>query len=329
MTSRPLLTRVAELMVMTGPMAQVGCARASSTVTCASCSFVRPRKGPPEAVTTSLRTSARVPAARHWKSAACSESTGMIWPGLASAFTSGPPTMSDSLLASARVRPASRAARVGARPMEPVMPFSTVWLSEAASWVAASGPARISGSGSAVPYSPLRASRRAGTASSRATATVRTRSRRACSARRAIRPPLADRPVTRKRSGLRSTRSMAWVPIDPVDPRTTTSLGPSPATGSKARCGSARRAGLSLIPPLLPQRTGAWTGCPPTAPSWGALGVLLGGQPWPGVPGVTRSCDGRSRVRTVPEWCRRSRGPRPRGRRCPAPATRRCPRGRP
>ena len=61
MTSRPLLTRVAELIVMTGPMAQVGCARASSTVTSASSAFVRPRKGPPEAVTTSLRTSARVP----------------------------------------------------------------------------------------------------------------------------------------------------------------------------------------------------------------------------------------------------------------------------
>lgn len=60
MTSRPLLTRVAELIVMTGPIAQVGCARASSTVTWASSCFVRPRKGPPEAVTTSLRTSARV-----------------------------------------------------------------------------------------------------------------------------------------------------------------------------------------------------------------------------------------------------------------------------
>ena len=36
MTSRPLLTRVAELTVMTGPMAQVGWARASSGVTSAS-----------------------------------------------------------------------------------------------------------------------------------------------------------------------------------------------------------------------------------------------------------------------------------------------------
>ena len=38
MTSRPLLTRVAELVVMTGPMAQVGCASACSGVTSASSS---------------------------------------------------------------------------------------------------------------------------------------------------------------------------------------------------------------------------------------------------------------------------------------------------
>ena len=35
----------------------------------------------------------------------------MIWPGLARSCTSGPPAISDSLLASARVRPASSAAR--------------------------------------------------------------------------------------------------------------------------------------------------------------------------------------------------------------------------
>ncbi|ARX86823.1 hypothetical protein SMD44_06300 [Streptomyces alboflavus] len=255
MTSRPLLTRVAEFTVMTGPIAQVGCASASAGVTFARSAFVRPRKGPPDAVTTSLRTSARVPAASAWKSAACSESTGMIWPGLASALTSGPPTISDSLLASASVWPASRAARVGARPIDPVMPLRTVWQcaeSVAATCVAASGPATISGSGSPVPYSSRRASRRAGTTSSRATATVRTRSCLACSARRPTRPPAADRAVTRKRSGLRSTRSMAWVPIEPVEPRMTMSRGPSVPTGSKTRCGSARGAGLSLMPPLWP-----------------------------------------------------------------------------
>ena len=44
MTSRPLLTRVAEFVVMTGPMAQVGWARACSGVT--SCELVPPH--PPE-----------------------------------------------------------------------------------------------------------------------------------------------------------------------------------------------------------------------------------------------------------------------------------------
>lgn len=267
MTSRPLLTRVAEFTVMTGPMAQVGCARASAGVTSASSAFVRPRNGPPEAVTTSLRTSARVPEARAWKRAACSESTGMIWPGFATAFTSGPPTMSDSLLASARVRPASRAARVGARPMEPVMPLRTVWHreeSEAASSVAASGPARISGRGSPAPYAAVRASRSAGTTSRRATATVRTRRRCACSASSSTLPPAAESPVTRKRSGLRRTRSMAWVPIEPVDPRITTSRAPS--TGSKTRCGSARGAGLSLIPPLWPHPVSGRTARPTDDP---------------------------------------------------------------
>lgn len=42
MTSSPLLTKVAELMVITGPMAQVGCASASAGVTFASSAFVRP-----------------------------------------------------------------------------------------------------------------------------------------------------------------------------------------------------------------------------------------------------------------------------------------------
>ena len=80
-TSRPLLTRVAELIVMTGPIAQVGCAMACSGVTSASSARVRPRNGPPLAVSTSRRTSSARPPTRHWASAECSESTGTIWPG--------------------------------------------------------------------------------------------------------------------------------------------------------------------------------------------------------------------------------------------------------
>ena len=57
MTSRPLLTRVAELIVTTGPMSHVGWASACSGVTSASSARVRPRNGPPLAVSTSRRTS--------------------------------------------------------------------------------------------------------------------------------------------------------------------------------------------------------------------------------------------------------------------------------
>ena len=63
-TSSPLLTRVAELIVMTGPMAQVGWASACSGVTSASSSRDRPRNGPPLAVRTSRRTSSARAAAQ-------------------------------------------------------------------------------------------------------------------------------------------------------------------------------------------------------------------------------------------------------------------------
>lgn len=56
MTSSPLFTRVAELIVMTGPIDQVGWASAISGVTSARSARFLPRKGPPLAVTTSLRT---------------------------------------------------------------------------------------------------------------------------------------------------------------------------------------------------------------------------------------------------------------------------------
>ena len=46
-------------------------------------SRVRPRNGPPLAVSTSRRTSSARPPRRHCASALCSESTGTIWPGLA------------------------------------------------------------------------------------------------------------------------------------------------------------------------------------------------------------------------------------------------------
>ena len=60
-----------------GPMFQVGCASASSGVTFVSSSRVRPRNGPPLAVSTRLSGS---PSCAHWKSAECSLSTGISAP---------------------------------------------------------------------------------------------------------------------------------------------------------------------------------------------------------------------------------------------------------
>ncbi len=118
---------------------------ACSGVTSASSARVRPRNGPPLAVSTSRRTSSARPPTRHWARAECSESTGTICPGAAAAVTSGPPMISDSLLARARLCPARSAARVGASPTAPVIPLRTTSQARPASSVAASGPARTSG----------------------------------------------------------------------------------------------------------------------------------------------------------------------------------------
>ena len=74
-SSSPLLTSVAELVVITRPMAQVGWARACSGVTSRICSRDQPRNGPPLAVRMSRSTSAALPPRRHWAIAECSEST--------------------------------------------------------------------------------------------------------------------------------------------------------------------------------------------------------------------------------------------------------------
>ena len=139
-TSSPLLTRVAELVVITLPIAKLGWASACSGVTAASSARDRPRNGPPLAVSTRRRTSSAEPARRLWAIALCSESTGTIWPGRARSRTSGPPMMSDSLLASASVVPASSAASVGRSPTAPVMPLRTTSQAIAAASVEASSP---------------------------------------------------------------------------------------------------------------------------------------------------------------------------------------------
>ncbi|CAI8337071.1 MAG: Uncharacterised protein [Cellulomonadaceae bacterium TMED98] len=137
MTSRPLLTNVAELVVTTRPIFQVGWASASAGVISISWSLVLPRNGPPLAVRTSFATSCHAPAISAWARAECSESTGTICPGAALSVTSVPPTIKLSLLASANVAPVSNTARVGSNPTDPVMPLTTTsastrWISSTA-----------------------------------------------------------------------------------------------------------------------------------------------------------------------------------------------------
>src|SRR6516165_5609424 len=150
-TSSPLLTRVAELIVITGPMFQVGWASACSGVMPASSARSRPRNGPPLAVSTSRATSPPLPQRSHCAIAECSESTGTIWPGAASPATSGPPVISDSLLARASTRPARNAASVAARPLNPVTALSTTSAGQAATSAMASAPARTVGNGAPPP----------------------------------------------------------------------------------------------------------------------------------------------------------------------------------
>ncbi|CAH0327639.1 hypothetical protein SRABI128_06306 [Microbacterium sp. Bi128] len=191
MTSRPLFTRVAELVVTTRPMSHVGCASAWAGVTSASSARERPRNGPPDAVSTSRRTSCGSPERSACAIAECSESTGTICPGAARRVTRSPPTINDSLLASASVRPSSSAASVGPSPTEPVMPLSTTSASTS----------RTSCSASVAPRAI------ASTPNSAACASTPARSRPAAS------------PTTSNRSGVARMTSSAWVPIEPVEPR--------------------------------------------------------------------------------------------------------------
>ena len=226
-TSRPLFIRVAELIVTSGPMSQVGCASACSTVTSASCSArpaaERPAAGgqhqPAHLVAHGRRAgTGRAPSAR--------SRPARSGPGRASAFTSGPPMISDSLLASASTRPASRAARVGPRPAAPARPFSTTsQCGRRASSALASGPADHGGhradgviaAASARGRPPERRS---------ATATTSTANSMACWAAGRGRGRSRRARRSRKRPGLRRTMSSAWVPMEPVLPSTTTRREP-------------------------------------------------------------------------------------------------------
>ncbi len=260
MSSSPLFIRLAEFTVTTGPIDHVGWASACSAVTAASSARVRPRNGPPEAVRTSRETSERSPERRHCAMAECSESTGTIWSARTWARrTRSPPTTSDSLFARARVDPARSAARVGPRPTEPVMPLSTTSAPRPASTRAASGPVRTSTSGTAALRAQARpaiAARSGSSPAGSATATLDAPVARTWAASACGSAPPAASPVTTNLSGWAWTTSIAWVPIEPVEPRRVTVRGASGLMGMAAvfRVRTARANG--------PAATGA------PAPAW-------------------------------------------------------------
>ena len=143
--------------------------------------------------------------------------------------TSGPPAISDSLLASASVRPARSAASVGARPIEPVMRVEHDVARPRGELGDRVGPGqdlghRVVARRIAAPLSlgvegQLQVLRGAGPGDSDDLDAQLER----LPASSSTLPPPAPRPTTRNRSGLRRTTSMAWVPTEPVDPSTTTS----------------------------------------------------------------------------------------------------------
>jgi len=65
-SSRPLLTSVAESTEIFAPIDQVGCRKASSGVIASKVAGSRSRKGPPEAVRTRRATSSGAPARSAW-----------------------------------------------------------------------------------------------------------------------------------------------------------------------------------------------------------------------------------------------------------------------
>src|SRR4051794_17547575 len=225
MSSRPLFISVAESMVILPPIAHVGCLSASSTVTSSRSPRPRPRNGPPLAVRISLSTVPGRSPASSWYSAECSESTGIRAAPVASAsaVTSSPPTTRDSLLASARSMPSPSVATVGPSPAEPTSALST--SSAPDSTTSSTSPCAPTSTSPSVHASAARAP-----ASASASAIRRTPKRRACSTSgsqecSALRP-------TSSRSRDRSTMSSAWVPIEPVEPRTRRRRGTAPTLGA-------------------------------------------------------------------------------------------------
>jgi len=112
-------------------------------VTLAIASRVHVRNGPPLAVSTMRRTRLRGLPARHWKIALCSLSTGSscAFDRAATAVMTSPAETSDSLFASATVRPPRSAASVEGNPAHPTIEAIVQSAPLAAASTTASAPA--------------------------------------------------------------------------------------------------------------------------------------------------------------------------------------------
>ena len=234
-SSRPLFTSVAELMVTTGPIRQVGCARACAGVTDLEVSGApttkRPAAGsqdqPPHfgcaAATKALgqrgmlgidgHDLTRLRAGLDQRAADDQRLLVREREGIASAAArrASAPGRSSPSCRSARCRRwANRRPlanwRSGQQQSGPVSSFGV-----------AVGDARP-----ALTRWPIAAA--TSEVGPWATPTTSTLNSTAWSASRSSRSPPLARPTTRNRSGLRRITSSAWVPIEPVDPRITTSL---------------------------------------------------------------------------------------------------------
>ena len=200
---------------------------------------VRPRNGPPLAVTTSRRTSSARPPRRHCASAECSESTGRSWPGGARAGDQRP-ARDERLLVRERDRApgveggerGAQARGAGDRVEHDVARRAAASVDH----VVAGHDARH---GVGTSAEPLRSSC---AASARPTPTTGTRELAPpASASSSTSEPPAASATTSNRSGASRTTSRACVPIDPVEPRTTT------------RRGSAISAGIPMVRTRAPQ----------------------------------------------------------------------------
>ena len=125
------------------PMRKLGCATACSGVALPMAARLQSRKGPPDAVMISLATRWIRVGSSTWKMAECSESTGMITPpaALAASSKAGPAQTRLSLLARPITAPVFTAARVGARPAEPMIADITQSHPKPAASITAASPA--------------------------------------------------------------------------------------------------------------------------------------------------------------------------------------------